>query len=212
MTREAILSFVREYFVRENDTPSIRTIAESVPGVDRASFYQHFKDKSELLVALGIEVEESDLPQDAAMEAKKKEAKKEGDSFVTLNRTQEEKVIAIAYMEGKTTSMVIDEMLEDQRQVRQVMFEINEGRLDAEIIDAILNPELVYKGYNVSEIAGKPWFMLNCNKCGSDIFLSEEREFNKWLFEIMPIMKRAFRPTCGDCQPKPSEYTRIYAK
>jgi len=211
MTREAILKFVREYFVRENDTPSIRTISESVPGVDRASFYQHFKDKSELLVALGIEVEESDLPQVAAMEAKKKEAKKEGSALVTLNRTQEEKVIAIAYMEGKTTSMVIDEMLEDQRQVREILLEVNEGILDNETIDAILNPDLVYKGMNVSKFAGKPWINLHCKNCGIDIIVGEDLNI-KWLLEFLPIIKRELPLICEDCQPKPVKYTRIYTR
>lgn len=204
MTRAAILSFVRDYFVRENSTPSVRAIAEAVPGVDRASFYDFFSSKNELLDALGIEVEENDLPQVAAMEAKKRTAEKEDGYLVTLNRGQSEKLIALAYMEGKTVPVIVDEILEDQRQVRQVMLEVNEGILTSDIIDAILNPDLVYKGYNVSDIAGKPWFMLNCNRCGSDIFLSEESDFNKWLFEVLPVIKRVFtRITCGDCQPKP---------
>ncbi len=212
MTREAILRFVREYYVRENDTPSIRVIAESVPGVNRASFYQHFKDKGELLVALGIEVDESDLPQDAAMEAKKKAMEKGASYHITLNQSQSENLLAIAFMESEPASAVVDELLENYRQVREILLEIDEGRLDAEMIAAILNPNLVYKGHNVSDIAGKPWFMLKCNRCGDDVFISEERTI-EWLFYILPAIKRMFLgTTCDDCQPKPISYTRIYAK
>ena len=61
--------------------------------------------------ALGIEPEESDLPQAAAMEAKKKAVRKDGDYLYTLNRTQSEKLIAISYMDGKPVSDVFDEIL-----------------------------------------------------------------------------------------------------
>ena len=211
MTREAILKFVRDYYDREDRTPSVRTIAEAVPGVDRASFYDFFASKNELLNALGIELEESDLPQAAAMEAKKKAVRKDGDYLVTLNRTQSEKLIAISYMDGKPVSVVFDEILELQRQVRQIMGEVNGGTLDVDVIDAILNPELVYEGWNVSEHAGKPWFILKCSKCGDDIFIGEGIDYNKWVFEVLPVIKRTLRITCADCQPKPPVYTRIPA-
>lgn len=209
MTRNKILSFTTEYYDKHGVSPSIRAIADGVEGVDRKNFYQHFEDKAELLVALGIQ--EEVVKPEAAMEAKKRTAEKGGDYLVTLNRGQSEKLLALAYMEGKTIPMIVDEILEDQRQVRQVMLEVNGGTLDSGIIDAILNPDLVYKGYNVSDIAGKPWFTLNCCRCGSDIFLSEGDDFNKWLFEVMPIIRRVFTLTCEDCLPKPPTITRIPA-
>ena len=209
MSREKILSFTREYYDRHSVSPSIRAIADGVDGVDRKSFYQYFKDKDELLVALGIQ--EEVVKPEAAMEAKKRAAEKGGDYFVTLNRAQSEKLLAISYMEGKPVSMVVDEILEDQRQVRQVMFEVNGGILDSELIDAILNPELVYEGWNVSEFAGAPWIKLQCNKCGDPLWLGEKIDFNKWLFEIFPVIKRSVRLTCEDCLPKPPVYIRIPA-
>ncbi len=211
MSREKILSFTKTYYDKHGVSPSIRAIADGVDGVDRKNFYDHFSSKSELLTDLRIETEKSDLPQAAAMEAKKKAVRKDGDYLVTLNRTQSEKLIAISYMEGKPVSMVVDDILEDQRQVRQIMDEVNGGTLDVDVIDAILNPELVYEGWNVSEHAGKPWFILKCNKCGDDIFIGEGIDYNKWVFEVLPVIKRALRITCGDCQPKPPVYTRIPA-
>ncbi len=209
MSRDRILSFTRKYYDKHGVSPSIRAIADGVEGVDRKSFYQYFNDKEELLVALGIK--EEVVKPEAAMEAKKKAAEKGGDYRVTLNTAQSEKLIALAYMEGKPVSMVVDEILEAQRQVRQIMFEVNEGILDSEIIHAILNPELVYKGWNVSEFAGKPWIMLNCNKCGDPLFYGEGVDSNKWLFEFLPIIRRVFRPTCEDCLPKPPTIIRIPA-
>ena len=209
MSRDRILSFTKEYYDKHGVSPSIRAIADGVDGVDRKNFYKYFEDKDELLVALGIQ--EEVVRPEAAMEAKKKAAEKDGDYRVTLNRAQSEKLIALAYMEGKPVSMVVDEILEDQRQVRQIMLEVNGGILDSEIIHAILNPELVYKGQNVSDIAGKPWFMLKCIKCGDDIFIGEGVDSNKWLFEILPIIRRVFRPTCDDCLPKPPTIIRIPA-
>lgn len=208
MSREKILSFTKIYFDKHGVSPSIRAIADGVDGVDRKSFYQYFKDKGELLVALGIK--EEVIKPEAAMEAKKA-AKKDGDYLVTLNRGQSEKLIAIAFMDGKPVSLTVDEILEDQRQVRQVMVDVNGGRLDSEIIRAILNPELVYEGWNVSEHAGKPWFILKCSKCGDDIFIGEGIDYNKWLFEVLPVIKRVFSLTCDDCLPKPPTITRIPA-
>ena len=210
MSREKILSFTKTYYDKNGVSPSIRAIADRVDGVDRKNFYEYFKDKDELLVALGIK--EEVVKPEAAMKAKKKMAEKGGDYLVTLNRAQSEKLIALAYLEGEPVSMVIDEILEDQRQVRQVMVEINGGILDSEIIDAILHPELVYEGWNVSQFAGKPWILLNCNKCGDPILCGEGIDYNKWLFEFMPLVKRIIRITCADCQPKPPVYTRIPAR
>ena len=206
MSREKILSFTRIYFDKHGVSPSIRAIADGVDGVDRKSFYQYFKGKGELLVALGIQ--EEVIKPEAAMEAKKRVAEMGGDYLVTLNRAQSEKLIAISYMEGKPVSMVVDEILENQRQVRQVMFEVNGGILDSELVDAILNPELVYEGWNVSEFAGAPWIKLQCSKCGDPLWLGEEINFNKWLFEIFPVIKRSVRLTCEDCLPKPPTIIR----
>ena len=209
MSRDRILSFTRKYYDKHGVSPSIRAIADGVDGIDRKSFYQYFEDKDELLVALGIK--EEVVKPEAAIEAKKRAAEKGGDYRVTLNTAQSEKLIALAYMEGKPVSMVVDEILEDQRQVRQVLLEVNGGILDSEIIDAILHPDLVYKGWNVSDIAGKPWFILNCNKCGEPLFFGEGVDFNKWVFEILPVIKRIFTLTCENCLPKPPVYIRIPA-
>jgi len=203
------MAFSSEYYDTHGVSPSIRAIADGVEGVDRKSFYQHFEDKGELLVALGIQ--EEVIKPEAAMDAKKRTVEKGGDYLVTLNRAQSEKLIAIAYMEGKPVSRVVDEVLEDQRQVRQVMFEVNGGKLDSELIDAILHPELVCAGYNVSNIASKPWLTLKCNKCGKTLFFGEEVNSIEWLFEIMPIIRRVFTPTCKGCQPKPYSLIRIPA-
>ena len=209
MSRNKILSFTTKYYDKHGVSPSIRAISDGVDGVDRKNFYHFFEDKAELLVALGIQ-EEVTRPE-AAMEAKKKATEKGGDYRITLNQAQSEKLLAIAYMEGKPVSMVVDEVLEDQRQVREILLEVNEGRLDGDVIDAILNPDLVYNGWNVSKFAGKPWVMLNCNKCGEDIFVGEDIDLAKWVFEIMPIMKRVFRPNCEDCQHKSYSLIRIPA-
>ncbi len=209
MSREKILSFTKTYYDKHDVSPSIREIADGVDGVDRKSFYQYFKDKNELLVALGIQ--EEVIKPKAAMEAKKRAAEKGGDYLVTLNRAQSEKLIAIAYMEGKPVSMVVDEVLEDQRQVRQIMVDINGGTLDGELIEAILNPGLVYKKWNVSVFAGKPWFLLKCKKCGDPQFFGEGLDATKWLFEIMPLLTKALKVTCKDCVPKRPVYIRIPA-
>lgn len=209
MSREKILSFTKTYYDKHGVSPSIRVLADGVEGVDRKNFYDHFEDKDELLVALGIN--EEVIKPEAAMEAKKKAVKRDGDYLVTLNRSQSEKLIALAYMDGETVSTVVDEMLENQRQVRQVMGEINEGILDSDVMDAILNPELVYEGWNVSEFAGKPWIMLRCRKCGDPHFMGEGVDFNRWLFEILPVVRRVFKITCDKCQPKPTVIFRIPA-
>ena len=198
MSRNKILSFTKTYYDKHGGSPSIRAIADGVDGVDSDSFYQYFKDKDELLVALGIK--EEVVKPEAAMEAKKS-AKKTGDYLVTLNRTQSEKLIAIAYMEGKTTSMVVDEILEEQRQVREIMFEVNEGTLDSETIDAILHPNFIYRGHNISRISNKPWFLLNCNRCRTPILLSEELNSARWLLETLPAIKSVLSITCSDCYP-----------
>ncbi len=209
MSRDKILSFTREYYDKHGVSPSIRAIADGVDGVDRKNFYQYFKDKNELLVALGIQ--EEVIKPEAAMEAKKRISEK-GDKYsVTLNRSQSEKLIALAYMTGKTTMEVIDEILEDQRQIREIMDEVNEGTLDADVIHAILNQDLVYEGYSVSKHAGKPWLMMKCNRCGDPIFLGEEINYTRWLFETMPMIRRMFSVTCSDCVPKPPGYNRIPA-
>lgn len=204
------MSFASEYYNKHGVTPSIRDIEKKVEGIDRKNFYNHFQDKAELLVALGIQ--EAVVRPEAAIEAKKKAAEKGGDYRITLNNAQSEKLLAIAYMEGKPVAMIVDDILEAQREIRKVLLEVNEGRLDNETIDAILNPDHVYNGWNISKFAGKPWVMLNCNKCGEDIFIGEDIDFTKWVFEITPIMNKVFRTTCEDCQPKPIEFTRIYAR
>ena len=206
MSRNKILSFTKTYYDKHGVSPSIRAIADGVDGVDRNSFYQYFKDKDELLVALGIK--EEVVKPEAAMEAKKS-AKKTGDYLVTLNRTQSEKLIAIAYMEGKTTSMVVDEILEEQRQVREIMFEVNEGILNADIIDAILHSDLVYNGSNVSRFAGKPWFVLNCIRCRTPVLFSEELNSTRWLLETLPAIKSVLSITCEDCYPNSHSHLRI---
>lgn len=208
MYRETVLKFIKAHHGKTGKVPSIRTIAENVDGVTKSNFYNFFSGGiNEALGLVGIQTV-VEKPE-AAMEARKKTVKKDGDSLVTLNRTQCEKFIALAYMDGKPVSMVIDEMLEDQRQIRQIMIETNDGILDSDIIDAILHPDLVYEGRNVSDIARKPWFIVNCNRCGDPLVFSEERDFNRWLFEIMPVLRRVFNPTCEDCLPKPYSIIRI---
>lgn len=210
MSREKILSFTKTYYDTHGVSPSIRVIADRVDGVDRKNFYEYFEDKDELLVALGIK--EDVVKPKAAMEAKKKVSEKGGDYRITLNQAQSEKLIAIAYMEGKPISTVVNEILEEQRQVRQVMVEINGGILDSDIIDAILHPELIYDGFNVSEFAGAPWIKLQCNRCGDPCWFGEKFNYNEWIFKIMPIILRHLRPTCDDCLPKTRVYARIPAR
>ena len=101
--------------------------------------------------------------------------------------------------------------MEEQRQVRQVLLEVNGGRLDSGVIRAMLDPELVYEGWNVSEFAGAPWIRLNCIKCGDPLFIGEEIDFNQWLFGILPVIQRIITLTCNDCLPKPPVIIRIPA-
>jgi len=75
--------------------------------------------------------------------------------------------------------------------------------------DQELHPKFVYEGWNVSEFAGKPWIVLNCKKCGEAIFYGEGFEFNQWLFEVMPRIRRAITVTCSGCQLKPYSIIRV---
>lgn len=212
MTRTAILSFARDYHVRTGKTPSVREISEGVEGVDRANFYTFFESKNELLNALDIEIEESDLPKKAAMNAKKKQKKQGGDFNITLNRSQSEQVYALAYMEGKPVDTMIDKLLNEQQLIRRVLSQIDEGNLDVDLIESILYPDLVYEGWNVSDFAGKPWVMLQCRKCGESVFFGEGVPGNSgtWIIQMSPLIKKMFKTLCPECdQPRGSSHLRI---
>lgn len=209
MTREKILDFVRDYYDETGKIPSVRTISKEVEGVNRANFYGFISSTDELPIALGIEPIQTPRKPVEAMAARR--AKGDKSYRITLSETQSQRFAALAFMEGCDVGMVIDGVLDRERQIREIMVEVNEGVLDSEIIEAILHPELVYKGLNVSEFAGKPWVLMNCNKCGDDMFIGEGIEQNKWLFEFMPLVKRIIRITCEDCQPKPPRIIRIPA-
>jgi len=209
MTREKILDFVRDYYDETGKIPSVRIIAKEVEGVNRANFYGFISSTDELPIALGIEPIQTPRKPVEAMAARR--AKGDKSYRITLSETQSQRFAALAFMEGCDVGMVIDGVLDRERQIREIMVEVNEGVLDSEIIEAVLHPELVYKGLNVSEFAGKPWIMMNCYKCGEPILCGEGIEQNKWLFEFMPLVKRMIRITCADCQPKPPVYIRIPA-
>jgi len=207
MTREKILEYVRDYYDETGNIPSVRAIAQKVEGVNRANFYTFFASTDELAVALGFEPMEAPRKPVEAMEARK--VKSDSGYRITLNETQSKRLLALAFMENRDVSVVIDDILDRERQIREVMEQVERGGLDSELIEAILNPELVYKSWNVSEFAGKPWIMLKCKKCGDPLFYGEALDSTQWLFEILPAIKRAFHVTCNDCLPKPRSFIRI---
>lgn len=208
MPRQQVLRFIEEFHLKQGEPPSIRTIAKNIDGVSKTNFYDLFpKGINEALNLLGIEGT-VDGPTEA-LEARK--AKTDTGYRITLSETQSKRILALAFMENRDVSMVIDDVLDRERQVREVLDQVDGGGLDSELIEAILNPELVYKGWNVSEFAGKPWIMLKCKRCGDPLFYGEGVDSTKWLFEIMPMIRRMFSVTCSDCVPKPPGYLRIPA-
>jgi len=197
MIRGQILSFTRKYIDKHGEPPSIRDIAEGVDGVDRKSFYHYYRDKKELLVELGIKKEV--IKPTAAIEARRKAGEKGGDYLVTLNRAQSEKLIALAYMDGTPVSMVVNDLLDEQRQIRQIITKVNGGELDSEIIKAILHPEHIYRGVNVSQLAGRPWVALGCRKCGTPVFI---RDGHAAWRDMIRILDSNFKTRCANCQPQ----------
>lgn len=179
MTKEAILSFVRDYYIEEGKAPSVRAISEAVEGVDRGNFYNFFASKYELLDALGIEPDESDMVPVEAMEARLA-AKAPPGFCITLNERQSRQVLGIAFLEGEEPSMVIDDMLRDQRDLREVLALLDQNVLNADIIRAILNPKYFYRGINISSFAHKPWLMLPCTSCRKPVVFSEVSDPAQW--------------------------------
>jgi AcrR family transcriptional regulator len=185
MTREAILDFVREYYVREGTTPSVRAVAEAVSGVDRANFYDLFASKNELLFALGIEPEESDLPQTAAMEARKDKSNSTNRHLMSELLTN--KLYGISHLDGVDPSIELRDMFERDRQIRMILDEIDAGNLTPETIDKMLNPPEKYYGINVSGFSHKPWIALPCRRCGKPTIYGEALDPVGWPFFMRDI-------------------------
>lgn len=209
MTREKILEYIRDYFDETENIPSVRAIAKNVEGVNRGNFYDFFASTDELAVALGIDVEESPRKPVEALEARR--AKGEKSYRLTLTEIQSQRFAALAFMENRDVSMVIDDVLDRERQVREVMDQVEGGVLDSEAIDAVLHSEFVFDGVNVAEFAGKPWLVLPCSRCGDDLYYGAGINSNEWYFTLLPLIKKTIKVTCADCVSERGKFIRIPA-
>ena len=193
MSKKAILDFVREYYVKEGKAPSVRAISDAVEGVDRGNFYNFFASKSELLDALGIEPDESDMIPVEAMEARLA-AKAPPGFCITLNERQSRQVLGIAFLEGEDPSIIIDDILQNQRELREVLVLLDQNVLNVDIIRAILNPKYFYRGINISGFSHKPWLMLPCTSCRKPVVFSEASDPAQWrsltagIEEFLPVI------------------------
>ncbi len=147
MLRREILRFIEEFHLREGRPPSIRAIAKNIDEVSKTSFYDYFPGGiNEALGLLGFEGA-VEAPR-KALEARK--AKSESGYSITLNEAQTRKLLGIAFLEGKDESVVIDELLDNQREIREILEQVGVGSIDVDTIYAMLNPTQIYKKNGMS--------------------------------------------------------------
>lgn len=199
MSREAVLRFIENYYERHGKAPSIRVIANNVHDVNKTNFYDYFSGGiNEALNTLGIEgfIEKPVK----AMEARK--AKTDSDYRITLNESQSLKILAISYMEKKNVPLLIDEMIEQRRDIREILDLIEVDKLDVGVLDAMLHPNQVFNGMNVSTFANRPWVFLDCPYCDEPVIVAEAWDPIKWKFEIKPFLNRYLHPAHLECRPR----------
>lgn len=208
MPRQQVLRFIEDYYDKEGRPPSIRAIAKKIAGVSKTNFYDLFPGGiNEALNLLGIEGKVEGPTE--ALEARR--AKSETGFRIILNEAQTRKLLGIAFLEGKDESIVLDEMLDNQREIRGILEQVGLGAIDTDTIHAILNPTQIYKKWNVSEFSHMPWFTIRCRVCGKDIFYGEALTPLHWTTGIKPNLRRFFKCVHEECKPKRPMIIRIPA-
>ena len=114
-------------------------------------------------------------------------AKSETGLKITLNENQTRRILGIAFLENKPAEMVIDEILDYQREIREIMDEIDEDKLTPEMIEKMLHPKEVYHGINISSFSHSPWMMIPCRRCGGPLIYSKAINPAQWLYLIKNI-------------------------